>query len=111
MAKIYVSEYDMYQLRQGASARLQVEGVPVLWSSEATAITPVSRPSEPSLVDPTKFKGLRPPQFYVVDLPVTNHADKLRPGMTGTARIYGKRMSLGGLGWESLRMVLGRKIW
>jgi len=111
MAKIYVSEYDMYQLRQGASARLQVEGVPVLWSSAATAITPVSRPSEPSLADPTKFKGLRPPQFYVVDLPVTNHADKLRPGMTGTARIYGKRMSLARLGWESLRMVLGRKIW
>jgi hypothetical protein len=31
--------------------------------------------------------------------------------MAGVARIYGKRMSLAGLGLETLRTMLGRKIW
>jgi putative peptide zinc metalloprotease protein len=110
-ARIYVSEYDMYKLRAGAFARLQVQGILKTWESRAVAITPVSQPSNPTLIDPTKFKGLHPPQFYLVELPVADSAAQLRPGMTGVARVYGKRMSLAGLGFETLRNAFGRKIW
>jgi putative peptide zinc metalloprotease protein len=110
-ARIYVSEYDMYKVREGAPARLQVEGVPRIWEARATAITPISQASDPTLLDPSKFKGLHPPQFYLVELLVSSADGRLKPGMTGVARVYGKRISLAGLGLEALRIVLGRKIW
>ena len=110
-ARIYVSEYDMRKVREGAQAKLQVEGVAETWRSRATAIAPVSRESDQSLIDQTKFKGLHPPQFYLVELPVSDERRRLKPGMRGVARIYGRRMSLAGLILDDLRMMLGRKIW
>ena len=110
-ARIYISEYDMYKVREAAPAKLQVEGVPATWESRVTAITPISQASDPTLLDATKFKGLHPPQFYLVELLVSGTDGRLKPGMTGVARVYGKRMSMAGLGLESLRIVLGRKIW
>jgi putative peptide zinc metalloprotease protein len=110
-ARIYVSEYDMHKVHQGASAKLQAEGVPAVWESRAAAITPVSHTGDATLIDQTKFKGLNPPQFYLVELQVSDAGAQLKPGMTGVARVYGKRMSLAGLGLETLRILLGRKIW
>jgi multidrug efflux pump subunit AcrA (membrane-fusion protein) len=110
-ARIYASEYDMYKVHQGAPARLQVEGVPETWRTYVTAIAPASSQSDPTLLDPSKFKGLHPPQFYLVDLQVSGVDGRLKPGMTGVARVYGERISLAGLAWRNLRVVLGRKIW
>ncbi|HKF25659.1 MAG TPA: HlyD family efflux transporter periplasmic adaptor subunit [Candidatus Acidoferrum sp.] len=108
-ARIYVSEYDMYKVRPGAPARLYVEGTVGTWDSSAVSVTPAASPGDPTLADPTKFKGLRPPQFYAVEIPVSGST--LKPGMAGTARVYGQRRSLVGLAIEGLRVVLGRKIW
>lgn len=110
-ARIYVSEYDMYKLREGSAAKLQVEGIARTWTSRAAAITPLSVSGDAALSEQTKFKGLHPPQFYAVELPVGNGDGQLRPGMAGVARIYGKRMSLAGFAWNTLRIVLGRKVW
>jgi hypothetical protein len=110
-ARIYVSEYDMYKVNRGEPAKLEVEGVPRTWQTIATSIAPASSQSDPALLDPTKFKGLHPPQFYLVELPVSGADGRLKPGMTGVARVYGRRMSLAGLGLQNLRIVLGRKIW
>jgi hypothetical protein len=49
--------------------------------------------------------------FYVVDLSISNSQNLLRPGMVGTARIYGKPKSLAGLLWEGLQEFMGRKLW
>jgi hypothetical protein len=63
------------------------------------------------LMDLTKYKGLRPPNFYVLALTIDNTDHMLRPGMTGMARIYGRRMSLAGFGREALSDFFGRKVW
>jgi putative peptide zinc metalloprotease protein len=110
-ARIYVSEYDLYKVRRGAPARLQVEGVLQKWEAHTAAIAPVSREIDPALLNLTKYKGLHPPQFYVVNLFVANEASRLKPGMTGVARIYGQRRGLAGLTWEGIVNFLGRKIW
>ena len=110
-ARIYVSEYDMYKVRAGAPAKLRVEGIAHTWTSRASAISPVSQESDPTLIDASKFKGLHPPQFYLVELQVSGTDGALKPGMTGVARIYGERISLAGWGLQSLRIVLARKIW
>jgi hypothetical protein len=47
----------------------------------------------------------------VADLLVNNPDGSLRPGMTGTARIYGKRRSLAGMAWQEVKNFVDRKVW
>lgn len=110
-ARIYVSEHDMYKLQVGSRACLLVEGIPKKWHAYAVAISALSTEIDPGLIDQTQYKGLRPPNFYLADLMVANPEGILKPGMAGTARIYGQRQSLGGLVWQEVRNFLGRKVW
>ena len=109
-ARIYVSEYDMFKVREGAPATLHIDGTVQKWDSHAASVTPAAA-SDPTLMDQTTFKGLRPPQFYAVEIPVSDEGGALKPGMTGTARVYGQPRSVAGFAIETLRVVLGRKIW
>ena len=54
---------------------------------------------------------MNPPHFYVVDMEVDNPEGVLKPGMTGVARVYGRRRSVLGLVWEMVSDFFGRKIW
>jgi len=109
--RIYVSEHDMYKLHLGSQASLQVEGLFEIWEAQALNISPLSTEIDFRLKEQVQYQGLRPPNFYVVDLVAANAYGKLRPGMIGTARIYGPRRSAGGYLWEEVRNFLGRKIW
>jgi putative peptide zinc metalloprotease protein len=109
--RIYVSEHEMYKLRVGLPARLQVEGIPKLWDAQAIAITPVTSEISPELAGKTKYAGLHPPHFFLVDLLISNSENKLKPGMVGSARIYGQRRSVADLAWREITRFLGRKIW
>ena len=108
VARIQVSEYDMYKVRPGSRARLQVEGIAETLDSYVADITAVSSVDSASQ---GKYAGLRPPQFYVVRLPVAAEDGRFKPGMSGVARIYGKRESLAAWGLEQMRIILSRKIW
>ncbi len=110
-ARIYVSEHDMYKVRVGARARLQVDGILKTWDTQAVAISPVSSEMDPSLGDQSKYKGLVPPNFYVADILVANSGGNLKPGMSGTARIYGERRSVAGFAWQEVKNFIGRKVW
>jgi hypothetical protein len=66
---------------------------------------------DPSLAEANKLKGLNPPKFYVVDLLIDNADGRLKPGMTGLARIYAGRRSLLGMAWETTSNFAGRKLW
>jgi putative peptide zinc metalloprotease protein len=110
-ARIYVSDHDMYKIRLGAPARFNVEGFAKLWEAQTTAITPLSSEIAPEIAETAKYKGLNPLNFYVVDLLIANPQGKLKPGMVGSARIYGQRRSLiGHFGKEIVRF-FGRKFW
>jgi putative peptide zinc metalloprotease protein len=110
-ARIYVSEHDMYKLRVGSWASLRVEGIFKTWNAQASAISPVSAELDPGLTDQTQYKGMRPPNFYSADLLVANPDGKLKPGMSGIARVYGQRRSLAGLIWQEAMNFVGRKVW
>jgi multidrug efflux pump subunit AcrA (membrane-fusion protein) len=110
-ARIYVSEYDVSKVSAGADARASVEGRAQKWTAKAVGIAPVSSLADPSLVESSKYKGLIPPSFYCVQLLIPNSDGALKPGMRGTARIYGRRRSLMGLGWETVAHFFGRKLW
>jgi hypothetical protein len=101
----------MYRVQVGSEATLQVEGFLSTWNSRALSISPLTTEIEPSLAEEVQYTGLRPPSFFLVDLLAENADGRLKPGMIGTARIYGHRRSLAGLLWEEIRNFLGRKVW
>jgi putative peptide zinc metalloprotease protein len=110
-ARIYVSEYDLYKIRPGAQARIQVRGLLPKW--DAKIIQVAARPVEmdPRLKSENESKGIYPLHYYLVDLQVNNPTLVLRPGMTGSARVYGERRSLAGMAAEWIANFWGRKFW
>lgn len=110
-ARIYVSEHDLYKIRVGAPTRLLVEGIATRWYAQASAITPASSELELGLAGSNKYQGLHPPRFYLVDVLILNSDDILKPGMVGTARIYGQRRSLAGLAGREIERFFVRKTW
>jgi putative peptide zinc metalloprotease protein len=110
-ARIYVSEYEMYKFHADSPARLQVDGFLRKYQAQTVAITPLASDIPPGVMDLSKYKGQSPPRFYVFDLLVDNQGGSLRPGMTGTARVYGVRRSLASLAAHSVWEFFGRKFW
>jgi len=110
-ARTYVSEYDVSKARTDAPARLQVQGILRRWDAKTVSVAARSTELDPRLMYSDKLKGLNPPLFYVVDLMVRNSEELLKPGMTGTARVYESRRSLASMGWEGFRNFWTRKVW
>ena len=110
-ARIYVSEFEMYKLKEDAPARLQVDGMVGLHDARTVAVAPISSEIASGLIDLSKYKGQRAPRFYVFDLLVDNTGGSLKPGMAGTARVYGRRRSLAGLMLQQVEDFIGRKMW
>lgn len=110
-ARVYVSEYEMYKYFSNSVARLQVDGIFRKWNAGSLTVSPASAQIAPGLVDLSKFKGMRPPTFYEIDLLVKNDDGSLKPGMVGTARIYGRKRSLAGFCYQQLADFAGRKLW
>ncbi|PYX20578.1 MAG: hypothetical protein DMG82_21680, partial [Acidobacteria bacterium] len=97
--------------RPSSSGRLQVDGIMGRWEDENVQVSTASIEIAPGLIDLSKFKGMRPPTFYEMDLWVSNEDGRLKPGMVGTARVYGQRRSLAGLALRGIADFLSRKVW
>jgi len=110
-ARIYVSEYEMYKYHADSVARLQVDGIFRKRDAGSLTVSPTSSEIAPGLLDPSKFKGMRPPTFYAIDLLVKNEDGRLKPGMVGTARVYGRRRSIAGFAYQAVADFAGRKLW
>jgi putative peptide zinc metalloprotease protein len=110
-ARVYLSEHDIYKLRSDSYAQFQIDGTFGLHEARVQSVAPASAQIPAGLIDLTKYKGLRPPNFYGAELLLANPRGDLRPGMIGTARLYGRRTSLARLAWKSVTDFLGRKIW
>jgi putative peptide zinc metalloprotease protein len=110
-ARMYVSEHDMFTFSLGSPAKLHVNGFIRTWRSKVSSIASGSSQSDPRVAERIQYSGLNPPMFYVIDLAVPNLENLLKPGMVGTARVYGARRSLAGLAWKGIADFFGRKLW
>jgi putative peptide zinc metalloprotease protein len=112
-ARIYISEYELYKIRAGEAARLQIDGA--LRRSDGQVGLVSARPTK--TVQPGEQESgdnssaAQPHQFYFVDIVVQNPEQRLKPGMTGVARVYSGRRSLGGMALEGVKNFWGRKLW
>jgi putative peptide zinc metalloprotease protein len=110
-ARIFISEYEMYKYRPNAVARLQVDGTFRKWDAGSLKVSPTSSEIPPGLLDLERFKGMRSPTFYAIDLLVNNGDGALKQGMAGTARVYGRRRSIAGFCYRAVADFAGRKLW
>jgi putative peptide zinc metalloprotease protein len=110
-ARIYVSEHDLYKIRVGQSARLEVEGFFNKRASNVASVAAIATEMDGKLSEARKFMGLLRPNFYLVDLEIANPDSRLKPGMIGFARIYGDRRSAAGFAWRSVSRFINRKVW
>jgi hypothetical protein len=110
-ARIDISEHDMGKFASSAAGRLQIDGMFGKRDAQSVTIAAASSQAAAGLMDLSKYAGMRPPNFYVVDLRVANSDGKLAPGMIGTARIYGRRRSFAGLAAQTVLDFVGRKLW
>lgn len=112
-ARIFTSEYDMYKIRSGQAAKVQLDGM--LRRRNGQVVMVSARPSEPSPWAEEEAgkdeKGGRPHQYYFVDIYLENPGEDLKPGMTGVARVYGSWRSIGGMALEAVKNFWGRKLW
>jgi putative peptide zinc metalloprotease protein len=110
-ARVYVSEHDLSKFHIGSEVRLLANGFFKIADASVTAIEPAASEIPPGLIDLSRYKGLRPPNFYVVDVSLSNPSGALKPGMVGTAKVYGQRRSLGGFAWRETRDFFDRRAW
>jgi putative peptide zinc metalloprotease protein len=110
-ARIYMSEHDISRFWVGGEARLMVNGIFQKWNGQVANIEPASADIPVGLTEASRYNGLHPPKFYVVDLTVANPDGKLKPGMVGFARVYGVRRSLAGFAWQEIANFVGRRVW
>jgi putative peptide zinc metalloprotease protein len=110
-ARIFVSEHEVYRIAIGARARLGIDGLWLKFDAPVLSLAPKSSEIDPAVAQATEYKGLVVPNFYVAQVVVENPEGRLKPGMVGTARIYGARRSVAGLVWRESRRFFARKVW
>jgi len=109
-ARIYISEYDLYKIRPGESAKLQLDGMMRRSYGQVSQVS--VRPAQVQLEgEEPESNVARPNQFYFADIIVKNPETGLKPGMAGVARVYCGRRSLGGMALEDIKNFWGRKLW
>jgi len=110
-ARIYMPEHELESVRPGAAAHAQVDGLGKIWKAQVVEVARVSGEMDRALIESSSYKGLALPNVYFVDLYLPNTEQVLKPGMTGTARVYGRRRSLANFAWKEVKQFFGRKVW
>ena len=109
-ARIYIPEFGMREVRLGARVRLEPDSQFLPVSATLLSLAPAPAEAAAGLLPKEQLKGINPPRFYVGSALVQNTGE-LREGMSGTAKIFVTRRSLGELAGVSVRDVIDRKIW
>ncbi len=110
-ARIYLPEFELRGVNVGSTVALKLLGTFQPLTARVADIAPASSPIEAGLTRQEAYRGLAPPQFYCVTAMVSNGANILKPGMTGTGKVFISRRSLAGFAWKDLRDFVQQKIW
>jgi multidrug efflux pump subunit AcrA (membrane-fusion protein) len=110
-ARIFVPEPEIQKMGVVAGIRLRVESFIAPLKAQLISITPKPHELEPGLFAEAKYKDVRPVVYYEAIALVPNPDGRLRDGMTGTAKISGRRRSVVGMALQPIADFIGRKVW
>ncbi len=111
-ARVLVSDWELEDVKVGERADLKVNSIPFrTYAGTVRAIMPAASSLRP-VGAPVKLerKGQEITNFFEVTLEFPNPDGALKEGMTGTAKIYGRRLPLawraGREGWRWIRSLV-----
>ena len=110
-ARIYVPEFEIRKVRENAEVRIMPDGFLSSLSGKVSSITPAPSEIQPLNASEAEYKGLRSARYYTAEFLVDNREQRLKDGLSGTAKIYAGRRSLAGFAWEAVRSFAQRKVW
>jgi putative peptide zinc metalloprotease protein len=110
IARIYIPEFGIRDVRIGTRARLQVPSRLVPLSGTLASIAPLSSEIDPGLSENAQLSGIVPPPFYVGSVNLANDGT-LREGMTGRAKLFVRRRSPAEMMWRFARDLVQRRFW
>jgi putative peptide zinc metalloprotease protein len=103
-ARILVRDWDLQDVQQGATVKVKVVPFPYrTYAGTVGRIYPASAADRPvTQTENLERLGQQLTNYFAVDMELTNSDGSLREGMTGTAKVSGKRASLA---WQASRAV------
>jgi multidrug resistance efflux pump len=110
-ARIFVPEYEMQKLRAIHDVSLRMDSQWGSVTGTVVSISPASQPPDPGLMAAPTYQGIKLPDFFVVTVALANPGGELRDGMTGTAKVYGRRRSFLGVIFEPVLAAAARRLW
>jgi hypothetical protein len=110
-ARIYVPEFDMSGVRAGNRVSLKLDSAFGRRESEVAEVAPAASAIEPGLAPKETYQGMSGVDFYAVTALVGNRDGRLKPGMSGSAKILIARRSLAGLAGKAVRDFVERTVW
>jgi putative peptide zinc metalloprotease protein len=101
-ARILVRDWDLQDVQQGAAVKVKVVPFPYrTYSGRVGRIYPASAVDRPiTQTEKLERLGQQLTNYFAVDMEFANQDGSLREGMTGTAKVSGKRASLA---WQASR--------
>lgn len=109
-ARLYISEADMRVVAHATSVALKVPSLIGPVTGTVVDVFPTDQQVAEGLTRAEDIQGYGADRHYVAIVDVPNDGG-LRPGMSGTAKIFGRRRSALGLVVQPLLDFAGRKIW
>ena len=110
LARIFIPEFAMHEVRVGTPVRMQVQSRMLPLSGAINMISANWVPLDASLRDKEQLSGISTPRFYMAEAWLHSAAG-IRPGMTGMAKIQLGRRSLASLGFRFFRDLVTRRVW
>jgi len=110
-ARIYIPEYLLQYVRVGSMAFVKPEGRFRSIPGVVVSMVPAATETDPALVEPEGFEGIRLPHYYVAMVQIPNQGGLLKEGLVADTKIYSERHSIVSFFCQALHKFLARKIW
>jgi len=110
-ARIYVPESEVKKLQAIHDVVMRMDSRFGSVRGTVLSISPASQPAAGGLVETPDYKGIRLPEFFVVTVAVANAGGAFRDGMTGTAKIHGRRRSALAILLDPALTAAARRLW
>ena len=111
VVRLYIPVSEMDRIRVGDPVSLQPASQFSKIHGRLGMIDGSALPLPTGLLAEQEYKGMAVPTFYTTRMPLGESVDGMRPGMSGEAKIFGRRRSLAGRIVTSFGNVMRAHFW
>jgi putative peptide zinc metalloprotease protein len=111
VARLFVPVSEMEHIRVGDPVSLQLPSQFAEIHGRLGMMEGSALPLPPGLLADQQYKGMAQSAFYTTRMPLGEAADRFRPGMSGQAKIFGRRRSVADRIVTSVGNVLRTHFW